>query len=1129
MYVIFWVDFLSRRCTVCQQVVRVVTVRETALALYCPQCAPCLARRPFLVQRGVSPPRTAENCLELAVASRTGLFFTVLFSPGKGGNGPYFADEKEETLLRRLVQSPVSLRHWATIARRDTPLYLHLDLDRSWEAPDNAIQLCGSAIFFLNHTRASLFPESTAWAKTDWMLCETQGAKMSVHMHAMSLPFLNIKHVKLFMKKVITAIETGLQATSGTPECNHAKALTRMVEGKIEHVVDMSIYHHNALLKLPFSSKPGRSAMLPFYYRGARIDPAEAQLSWVRHGLWHTTELMQMDTTQCLKCEEPVLPLPAPRSANLEGVPALLSVENSQVQLVIGFVRSYIAAQEPGCGFTVNYVKTTEEFGSEFYIKFEGARVCPISKSTHDSNNATVCLKSKTLTFRCFSLECKPKGALRLGVIPISLGRRALPQPAQLEAYQPMETTPDGVEEAPTIVISRWQDDPMEVRTLNAAALRPRSEALQDQFDEYMEQIKAEATPPDWEDPRSIKKYYQSMIPHQSALIEEFKDALCRLVRRFWAKVQEGKTCFLETRWEQVVLPVHGDMSVQERTLWVKRHISRTEANHRTAWNHLVVLKPKLKKSGVVWESVPLVDLWLKSEAQAVYTKLVSEPHPEEVQEHEFNLWTGFTISEEVAEEYVKKHNLTPDAAMKILQPYFDHFYDIIGNGNTTHSEYNLNWFSFVLQKKQKTGVALLWTSNHGAGKSCILEILSQIVGLDHCSVCTRSEDLVGNFNSHMAKSVLVVSEEATFGGDRRSEGCIKNLVTADRINVHEKFQSVFSLKSRHNVVFCANRVRLFDWWNGEKRIETSSKSLELWPNLIFYVNSPKEDDYVIDHMFSVFHHAIDPFLPPVLASIVLSYAQGHVLRIAGTERRYACFPINNRYCGLQTPAARAYFDKIRAIPPQLVAWYHYRADITGFEPRLDIPVTDVTREQKVLSMETTGLFLYEILSNVTENEWKNNFATRDISAWFSHYGEWCKERGIFNFHREPLQSFQKFMRMALAPIRHRRRLQGTRIEVFRLHHSLEVNKMKFAAHLQCKEFEEIGLRANIDPQKMTPVEVKDQRLEKKRRLESPLECPRECDGLHPRFVRILTGGHYTECLETDAGAVLYHDLVETT
>ena len=102
---------------------------------------------------------------------------------------------------------------------------------------------------------------------------------------------------------------------------------------------------------------------------------------------------------------------------------------------------------------------------------------------------------------------------------------------------------------------------------------------------------------------------------------------------------------------------------------------------------------------------------------------------------------------------------------------------------------------------------ALVLHSGEGTGKNIIVDILVAAFG-DHAFVAGKSNDLVGRFNDHLGKAVLVFANEAALGGDKQQEGALKQLITDEKIAVERKYIPTYHTKNCVHVIIASNS----DW-----------------------------------------------------------------------------------------------------------------------------------------------------------------------------------------------------------------------------------------------------------------------------------------------------------------------------
>jgi hypothetical protein len=76
-----------------------------------------------------------------------------------------------------------------------------------------------------------------------------------------------------------------------------------------------------------------------------------------------------------------------------------------------------------------------------------------------------------------------------------------------------------------------------------------------------------------------------------------------------------------------------------------------------------------------------------------------------------------------------------------------------------------------------KPGSAIALVGEKGTGKSKAGEWLASILG-EHALAVYKEDDLLGNFNAHLESKLLIVAEEAVYGGDPKADSAMKHLIT---------------------------------------------------------------------------------------------------------------------------------------------------------------------------------------------------------------------------------------------------------------------------------------------------------------------------------------------------------------
>jgi hypothetical protein len=161
-------------------------------------------------------------------------------------------------------------------------------------------------------------------------------------------------------------------------------------------------------------------------------------------------------------------------------------------------------------------------------------------------------------------------------------------------------------------------------------------------------------------------------------------------------------------------------------------------------------------------KKVPKARVWLASPRRRAYRGMDYIPGVEDASPI-LNLWTGWGVDPK------------PDASCSAWKDLI--YYTICGSDDETY-KWLINWFANILiEPKNKPLTAPVLVGRQGAGKSLSLGYFGRILGPAYTTV-THDEHIYGKFNKHLATTLLLHSEEALYGGDRKHRGIIKSLIT---------------------------------------------------------------------------------------------------------------------------------------------------------------------------------------------------------------------------------------------------------------------------------------------------------------------------------------------------------------
>lgn len=334
----------------------------------------------------------------------------------------------------------------------------------------------------------------------------------------------------------------------------------------------------------------------------------------------------------------------------------------------------------------------------------------------------------------------------------------------------------------------------------------------------------------------------------------------------------------------------------------------------------------------------------------------------------DYNLWRGFTITEENANEYARRLATAEDpsgalACGALARPFTEHIRRIWCRENQAHYDYVMRWFATILQLRKQNGTSLILQSQEGAGKGVVFDkIGGEIIGPDHYFDCHDIEDALGVYTNQMRGKVLVFLDEVTWGGNRSSGDRLKKLITQPTQRYNAKYEPVMTVESFANVAMAGNN----EW----------------------------------------------------------------IAPCGVNQRRLFMLALSDQYSGRQSQQSKAYFDSIVAVPAVAIAHVLYHVNLEGFNAR-DFESTSLERDQQMRSFDTLHHWWNTCLSEgdidgvVAWSEVQDDaVATRLVhNPGTEPWGQWCDKNSIYRafvtfsatirrgaFQTKPVNEFWKLM-----------------------------------------------------------------------------------------------------------------------
>lgn len=163
--------------------------------------------------------------------------------------------------------------------------------------------------------------------------------------------------------------------------------------------------------------------------------------------------------------------------------------------------------------------------------------------------------------------------------------------------------------------------------------------------------------------------------------------------------------------------------------------------------------------------------------------------HPLQAKKGFYNLYVGFAVKP-------VKGDVT--VFLKFCK-------EVICNNNNNHFQYLMAWVAQLIQEPEnKIGVAVIIQGLKGVGKSMFATCVGSLLG-QHYAEISNGNHLVGNFNNHLAKLLLLCVDEALWVNDKKAEGVLKNLITAPTIMFERKGVDAAPIDSFMRIIMTTN------------------------------------------------------------------------------------------------------------------------------------------------------------------------------------------------------------------------------------------------------------------------------------------------------------------------------------
>lgn len=162
-------------------------------------------------------------------------------------------------------------------------------------------------------------------------------------------------------------------------------------------------------------------------------------------------------------------------------------------------------------------------------------------------------------------------------------------------------------------------------------------------------------------------------------------------------------------------------------------------------------------------------EIWLEDKRRRQFRGLEftpAAPGQSESRDGFFNLWRGFDVE--------------PRKNIDLAAPWLNHVMENVASNDGATYDWVVSWFAWMVQHPRKRiGTSLALRGGMGTGKTITGKIVGSLFPA-HYFLIDEPRYLTGQFNSHLATTLLLQVDEGFWAGDKQAEGRLKGLITSE-------------------------------------------------------------------------------------------------------------------------------------------------------------------------------------------------------------------------------------------------------------------------------------------------------------------------------------------------------------
>lgn len=191
-------------------------------------------------------------------------------------------------------------------------------------------------------------------------------------------------------------------------------------------------------------------------------------------------------------------------------------------------------------------------------------------------------------------------------------------------------------------------------------------------------------------------------------------------------------------------------------------------------------------------KKVSIADVWLAHQARRTYPNGLGLFPRQKAPDGWYNTWDGFSVKPREG-----------DCGLLL-----DHIKEVICNGDEDNYNWLLDWCADAVQDPANPkGACVVMRGNEGTGKGTLANTIGELFG-PHFRHLIDDSHLLNNFNAHMIDALFVFADEITWGGNVKSAGKLKGMVSEKYLLGERKGVDAVGYRNMTHIMIASNN----DW-----------------------------------------------------------------------------------------------------------------------------------------------------------------------------------------------------------------------------------------------------------------------------------------------------------------------------